>query len=326
MSRIDEEFQSLITKSDNGDVESINILHDYFYDESDMLQNFNDPQVINFYLQGASENKPYSLYQLSMIYMCHEPHLDKKKGMEYLLRSLRANCSQAFFVMAVYHKNGFLSKTESAEERAVKYNYFLEIAIKMNNSNAFLIKAKDTTNDDEKEILLKKSVELENINALSHLGQFYAEKGLYGLAITAYKRGCEKLNSYSFFNLAVLWRDGKGLTKNIFNAIELFEKAAGLGNTKALVCLGSIFHELGDYGKAEQYYLEGITKTEPLACYNMGLMRMQDKEYVEAVKMFIQGARWGDKSSTAKLRSCKLNINSTEEEIIAGLAGSKTHL
>ncbi|AYV84855.1 MAG: hypothetical protein Hyperionvirus45_4 [Hyperionvirus sp.] len=327
MNEYDRELMSLVERADAGDVSAQNSLHNYFFDEDDLLQNFDDPVVMNFYHKGALSKGPYSLYQLAIIYLCHKPHLDKTRGLAFLQESIHANCSQAYFVMAVYHKNKvFADIGDTPEEQAMKYNYFLNLAFEMENSNAYILKAKDTSNIVSKEALLKKAAQLGNVNALSYLGQFYTEKGIYGLAVNVLNEGCDKMNSHAYFNYAILYRDGKGCEKDMQMAMDLFEKSVGLGNVRALVCLGSIWHDRGEYVKAEPYYLEAIAKNDGLACYNMGLIRVADKQYLEALKLFKLGARWGDKSSITKLQRCKLTKNSTDEEIIEKLSTAKTHL
>ena len=329
----------LTEKADNGDREAINILHDLYYNEKDQHQQFDD-ELMAIYNKGADENKPYSLYQLAIVYLngCSKDK-DMDKGINYLTKSMNVGCSQAYVCMAILNKLGVVNNGD--------YDTMLKKAMDMDNSNAYLLAAldlmdgsddsecesddsdddSDNNSEDHGEQIVKyleKSIEFGNTNAIHQLGQYYHDLGKFDLATQYYLEGCERNNEHCFFNLAVMYREGEGVGKNIKKSLELFQKAIDLGSIKALTCIGSIYAEQHDYENAKKYYRQAVDKDDPLACFVLGKLYMIQKKYKEAIKIFIKGATLDEPKCMHKLFEYGIDMDATDENINGVIQMHKT--
>ena len=65
----------------------------------------------------------------------------------------------------------------------------------------------------------------------------------------------------TYHNLALFYKDGLGVPKDIEKAIELLEASAQLGNSKAFGILGTLYRAgdgvTADRQKALKYYIQG---------------------------------------------------------------------
>lgn len=57
---------------------------------------------------------------------------------------------------------------------------------------------------------MKKGIELEHSNSVYRLGQYYHDNIDFISAKKFYKNGCKFTNNNSYFNLAVMYREGDG--------------------------------------------------------------------------------------------------------------------
>jgi TPR repeat protein len=96
------------------------------------------------------------------------------------------------------------------------------------------------------------------------------------LARKYYKKACKKNHQHSLFNLAVIYKEGEGVTKNENKAIKLFKRSMNLGNIKALNNLGAIYCDRGDYYEGKKFYKQAMQQGCPLASYNLGKLYVQD--------------------------------------------------
>ncbi|WP_286719323.1 hypothetical protein [Devosia sp. 63-57] len=83
------------------------------------------------------------------------------------------------------------------------------------------------------------------------------------------------------YNLAVLKRDGDGLTQDIAGAIALFEASAAAGDAEAAYNLGVLYDEgelvLRDVGKARQFYEAAVADGHSFARVNLGYLLLEGK-------------------------------------------------
>ncbi|MBL4871707.1 MAG: sel1 repeat family protein [Robiginitomaculum sp.] len=103
--------------------------------------------------------------------------------------------------------------------------------------------------------------------------------------------------SLELFEQAKSYHDGRGVRIDIVKAIEIYQKAANLGNTDAILNLGFIYFTgqggVQDYNKARQYYYQAAKTGDRSAQENLGLMY----EHGLGVKANTKTAKlWYDKS------------------------------
>lgn len=129
---------------------------------------------------------------------------------------------------------------------------------------------------------LKKSANNKSPNAFAEyeLGRLYSTgenneiSQNHGRAIALYKLASEKGHKKAQFNLANLYKDGKGVPKNFVEAMRLYKKAAEQGHVKAITNIGYLY-DAGGFGVAQnlseayKYYLKASNLGSATAQKNM---------------------------------------------------------
>ena len=318
------ELINLTTKANLGYVKFINLLHDYYCCEKHTLITYNE-FIVDHYIHEAKELKPYSLYQLSLMYLFgFGLECDKVFALELLKKSIELNCSQAYYSLAIYnHWNMYECNDYGSIDE------LLNKAINLNNSNAYLSLA--IWNHDNNKLFLKyikKSIKLNNSNAFLKLGQHYQNKHNYSLAKKYYKQGCKRCNSQCFYELAIMYKDaGKNnklnsnFYKNDIRVQKLFKKSIELGNFDAIVNYGLSCETLGEYDEAKKHYKLGIKYNYHDAYYYLGKLYMNhylsncSNNTIKAVRLFIIGAKLNNEKSIIMLKDLCIDINNAEYEI-----------
>lgn len=285
-------FVDLTTRANSNDQEAIRKLYNEYSNETDINQIF-DSELIEFY--ENHESQPYSLYYYGKMNL-FGIGIDQNQslGIELLVKSKNLGCSHAYLDLAILNKLG-LYNDETFDD-------LIKTACDMNNANAYHylgLEAKENEDIDRFLYNMKKATELGNSNAIHQIGQYYHDIGEYELAVKYYKQGMLLQNSHCYFNYAVMYREGEGCDKDIDKAIELFKQSSELGNVKAIVSIGEIYHEQGNEELAIEYYQKVVD--DPLACYNLGLIYLGRREDDEAIRMFLKGAELGNFNCIMKL-------------------------
>ena len=101
-----------------------------------------------------------------------------------------------------------------------------------------------------------------------------------------FEMGSTHNNKNSFYFLAVIYKNGDGVKKDIHKAIKYYEKACELGDSDALNNLGAIYYNgdesegiKTDLQKAVHYYEKAISMGQKDSIYNLALIyEMGDEE------------------------------------------------
>ncbi len=303
----------LISRADAGDNNAINKIHNYYCLEKYINQSY-EPEQIQIIKKMASENNPYSLIHLSIMYLYGfglEKNFDK--GIKLLKKSINVGCSEAYYLM------GILVLTDKTKYE-LGYNKLLDKAIKLNNSSALMQRGTEYSGTDPKKSseFYKKAILLGNNYAVYKLGELYHDNRNYKLAIKYYKLAMIKNVHHAYFNLAVMYREGEGMQKNFIFAKELFEKADELGNTRAMTCIGVMYHDQGNLEGAKRYHKLAISKyDDTLSKYNLGLIYKEMGNHKKAIKLFIEAAKTDHKTSKNRLLNWYglSDLNATDDEI-----------
>jgi TPR repeat protein len=225
-----QELLTIIDKADDNNEEAIlslcnlhmNKMCDKFY---------NDSTFIEHVKKSASNNKPYSLYELALMYLKSDDNKDIMTGLNYLEKSIKAKCSQAYCTASFYAEHGLVKYEFTASELRKK-------AMEMNNPNAYIFTAErlDQKKDSKKIVeLLQKAIDLKSVYAIYVLGEYYHNQKKYKQAREWYSKGCDLNSDDCYFNLAVMYFEGEGVKQNSKKAITLFKKASELGNIAMMV-------------------------------------------------------------------------------------------
>ena len=309
----------LIIKADEGDKQAMNSIHNYYCLEQDKMESY-EAEFIQLLMDRANQNKPYSLLQLALMNILKfkvrntpkDFEQDFHKGIDLLEKSMKAGCSEAYYVMAM-----LVLMKQTVHE--MDYYKLLSIAMDMKNSSAYIQKGTEYSDTDFKKSVehYKKAIKLDNDYAIYRLGQLYHDNKKYKLAIKYYNLAMDKNVHHAFFNLAVMYREGEGVNVDLVKAKELFKKAMELGNIRAITCIGGLYEGSDDIDKAKKYYKMAIDKNDTFAKYNLGLIYKGDDKHKKAIKCFIDGAKDGHPASEKILiyDYCITKLDMTDKEI-----------
>lgn len=303
---------NLIIKADEGDMNDINNIHNYYSLEDYSLYDY-PTDFIKMLNERADQDNPYSLLHLSIMYLLGLGlEKDFTKGIDLLVKSMNLGCSQAYYTMAM------LVVTDQVEY-TIEYDELLNIAIGMNNSSALVQKGIEYSDIDFKKSSdnYKKAIEFGNDYAIYKLGELYHDNHKYKLAIKYYNQAMNKNVDHAYFNLAVMYREGEGVSVDLTKSKELFKKAMSLGNIKALTCIGSLYEQLDDLDKAKKYYKLGASKDDTFAKYNLALLYKTNNKHKKTIKYLIESAKDGHRQSYNLLvyDYNVTNLNMSDKEI-----------
>ncbi|WP_010488883.1 tetratricopeptide repeat protein [Pseudomonas sp. S9] len=98
-------------------------------------------------------------------------------------------------------------------------------------------------------------------------------------AFKEFSTSAEAGNPYGQFNLALMYEQGIGVTKDETQAVSWYEKSAQQGNSNAQYNLG-VLYENGrgtpvDFAQANQWYRKAAAQGDALAVGNLGMLYMR---------------------------------------------------
>lgn len=290
MDRI-EKFKNLIEKSDVGDIEAQNEIHNIFEYLVNVDEKFDD-EVFHFCLE---RDQPYSTFCVSYLYLLGK-NVNLDLGKKFLLKSVELKCTMAYIL---------LHSMNSIIEYEGDTDVLFEDAVKRTNTTAMVFKGLNLLENGDKKPglrLLKRAIKLGSTYAMHKLGEYHHDNGDYSLARKYYLEGIKKDNPGCNFNLAVMYREGEGCERDFHKSINYFEKAKELGDNKAGPSLGAIYYELDDIDTAKKYLKEGITKSDPLSYMLLYKIYKEERKHKKAIKLLIQGSK-------SQIEMCSRELN-----------------
>ncbi|ORZ38783.1 hypothetical protein BCR44DRAFT_148384 [Catenaria anguillulae PL171] len=117
-----------------------------------------------------------------------------------------------------------------------------------------------------------------------------------------YNKAAEKKNTEALNHLAFMYMSGTGVDKDVAKGLELHERAAGFGDSDAMVMLGQIYHSGADgdvdvdLAKAVQFYEKAASRGSGMAMRILAQM-YEEGEGVE--KNAEKAAEWLEKAEAA---------------------------
>src|SRR4030065_697958 len=106
--------------------------------------------------------------------------------------------------------------------------------------------------------------------------------------VTYYKKCSEGFHSYSITHLGYMYYYGIGVDKNISKAIELFEQAIKLGDSKAMNALAIIYENKGNNSKSIELYEQAIKLGDSYAMTNLATICLTDNNTPKAIELYEQ--------------------------------------
>jgi TPR repeat protein len=129
-------------------------------------------------------------------------------------------------------------------------------------------------------------------------GSIAYERGDYATALKEWQSLAGQGHVSAQQNLAIMYRQGRGIEQNYGEAMKWYRRAAEQGNAKAQFSLGLMYYEAEgvrqDYAKAAKWYRKAAKQGISLAQFNLGSMYFAGtgvrQNYAEAYKW------WGMRS------------------------------
>ncbi len=302
---INQRFIDLTTSANNKDAEAIITLYDLYTQNLDAQQTF-DNNLIDFYKDY--KGKPYSMqYYAYMKFMEWGVEKDIPGAIKLLKKSAELGCSEAYIVLIMMIDFGDYDGNKDE---------LIELACNMNNPSGWLLKARATSTQTEKDTInyTKKAIKLGNSMAMFFLAEYYHNKDSYSQAIKYYKMAMEKDNYHAYFNYAVMAREGEGMKKDAKLAKIMFRKAAKFGSYMALNEIGNLYAYEGNMSQAEKYWRLAADKDVPFAWFNLGKL-LYEENRVESITAYLHGARLGDESCIIALNRLGIDANIGDDDI-----------
>ena len=132
--------------------------------------------------------------------------------------------------------------------------------------------------------LYKKVYELGSGEAANGIGLIYDNQNNSEEAVKWYRKGFEKGDSRSGYNLEYCYSNGIGVSQDELKALELYKKVYELGLGNAANRIGLIYDNQNNSGEAVKWYRKGFDKGDDWSgynlayCYSYGIGVPQDKQ------------------------------------------------
>ena len=223
-----------------------------------------DPERAHQLLQEASQgNNSTASFMLGLLY---EHGINARKDLslatEYYTKAAEQGNSYGFYRLGYCFHHG-IDFPEDIDQAVAYYKK----AADLNNVDAiatladFDEKGIHVDQDVQKQLeFAQKAAERGDVFSLYRLGLFYEEGSVVEKddekAFNYYRMASEGGNVDALCKVADFYNEGKGgVERDTLKALELYEKAASLGNTKASFAAGVHYDEVEpDYEKALKYY------------------------------------------------------------------------
>lgn len=136
----------------------------------------------------------------------------------------------------------------------------------------------------------------------------------------------EKANhgdSEACLNLAKMYKEGLGITRDIDKVKECYLKAIALGNKSANTLIGEIYMDAGEFIPAYKFLVEGEKINDGLALYYLGILYLFGfdvyRDYVKAREYFTKSMKCGEHKATEILKVldlCGIGLQIDSDEVI----------
>lgn len=117
----------------------------------------------------------------------------------------------------------------------------------------------------------EKSLKMGEISSGYNLALIYIKNKEYDKAINYLASGLENGHTPSIRLLATMYQKGEGVCQSEEIATNLFNKAADLGDIKAIDQLGRFYYSKQDYATSYSYFVKGAERNDPDSIYHLAL-------------------------------------------------------
>lgn len=154
------------------------------------------------------------------------------------------------------------------------------------------------------------------------------EAGNVPLAVKEFRAAAEAGDANCQFNLALMYEQGIGVSKDEKEAVAWYRKSAEQGNSNAQFNLG-VLHENGrgtavDFAEANQWYRKAAVQGDALAIGNLGMLYLRgdgvDVDKVAGIALLMQSATMDNSPTNFAKQNLAKTKGLTAETITAAQA------
>lgn len=245
-----------------------------------------EPDNIKYFRKAAEQGFVDAQINLAVYYTTGEGvPVDLEKATYWFMKAAEQGDAQAQYNLALNYKNGVgVEKDESSA-----FEWYQKSAMQGYPVSLYAL----AELYEKGECCIKDSAKAEE---------------LYKIAFDALNKCSAKEleDKYLYFFLAKMYYDGKGVTKDLTKAFELYSKSAELGDCAALCNLGEMYLKgesvEKDYNKALELFNQALECNEllPVRCakYNLGKMYLKgegvERNYEKAFVFLSESAEQGE--------------------------------
>lgn len=314
-------FINLTNSANEGNVGSRDMLHWEYANSNDKLQYF-DHEHVEYYLSAehADDDKPYTLCSLGRMFLYgYGVAQDCSRAVGILQKCMNMKCSQAYVEIATlrrvitFPRNSLFGVILANEKR------LLHIAAKLENANGYVALADIYyQNSHLYKKYMTKAILLRYRHGYYNMGRYYHHKGKYKKAFHWYEKGCNDGSHLCLVTMGLIYTEGphiEGYGEDTEKALILFNQAIDIGSVDAISRAAEACEKLGYMDKAKEHYQTAVALRDPTACSNLAKIFIREGDTVNAIGMYIEGARCGSFECWARLRGLGLDTNTNKDDI-----------
>lgn len=262
--------------------------------EMKLRYQFGFPKQTSKWVDAVNEADPWALNVAAKLLMCGsgDTEINQIKGVEFTRKAADLGDSHALTALGFCYATG-LGGIAVDEMRAIElYNK----AAKLGDARATVFLAVGYLNgkggltiDEKKAVeLIKRSAASGEAIGIVILGQLYEHgrgmKGEQGNAVYQYQKAAELGEPFAMVRLGICYEEGEfGVTKNHEKAVDLFQRAAALGNSQGVGYMHPTKQAYPEYGFLRNWLYDQAWET--VERENLGrLIREQTKEIMAGWK------------------------------------------
>lgn len=165
---------------------------------------------------------------------------------------------------------------------------------------AYYLLSLNAGNPGERDKLLSKAIQLDNVYAMNERGMqqiLSGKSGDHKMGFYNFDRAAQKHNPAALYNLGMCYFKGLGCDKDLDKAFENFKRAAeiGSGHPKAMNVLGEMYRDGKGVEKnaetARDWFSKSAERGNSFGCYNYAMELLKDDpENREAVELLRRAA------------------------------------
>jgi TPR repeat protein len=237
---------------------------------------------------------------------------DLSKAREIYRKAIRMKSVRGWFCMGYTYREEKNHKKEfQCYLNAVRKNYLSGLL------NIVSMYVYDIFNDLDEAMRIITSIEhLSHPRIVIIKGEIYEKQNKFEEALTCYKKSQERT---SLYRVGYMYERGRGVEKNIHDAIQWYTKAANLDHAQARRSLGCIYEKQNNYDQAIYWYNKAIEVNDHLSLVFLGNLYEQghgvEHDFTKAFTLYQKAVEKGYHGAKCDLAHLFINGLGVEKNL-----------